>query len=284
MCFEQTSSQQGSTATSNSYDPAISSAGTSLAQNAVNTATGTPYQGYTGPTEASFGSGFNTAQDAATAQLAAGNSAYTTGQSALTSGLGALGQTANASVASLMNPNVQATLNPTIQAIQTQANQANQSTAQGATAAGAFGDTGYGAQKALNNYNTQQNIGNATASAYSNAYNTALSTQQAAQNSLLSGATAASNLGSQSSASQTNLESLLGQLGATQQAAGQTGINTAINVNNSNQLGQLTQDQLAASTLSAIPKDTSGTGSTQSTTTTPNNTGIGLLGSLLGGL
>jgi hypothetical protein len=50
-------------------------------------------------------------------------------------------------------------------------------------------------------------------------------------------------------------------------------------VNQQANTGQLGQDATLASLLGAIPKDTTGTSDT--TTTTPNNSGFALLGSLL---
>ena len=180
-----------------------------------------------------------------------------------------------------MSQYTQAALNPTLQAIQQQAATTNQGTAQGATMSGAFGDTGYGAQKALNSYNTTQAIGNATGSAYNQAYQSALGTQQTALSQLMSGVGQASSLGSASGGQQINLEALLGNLGSTQQAAGQTGINTAINVNNQNQMGQLQQSGLLANILASSPHNTATYGNSATQSTQPDNTGLGLAGSLL---
>ena len=281
MCFSSSKTQNTTSVSGTSIDPTLAAAGVQVGTNASNYTANSPYQGYTGPTEGAFGSTFGTAENNETNLASQPNANYTAAGSTLGTGTNLAATTASTPVSALMSQYTGAALDPTIQAIQRQATAANQGLATNATMAGAFGDTGYGTQKANQDYNTTQQIGDATASAYNTAYNNALSTQQTALSQLLSGGSAQSGLGSNQSASGTAANQLLGSLGSTVQSANQTGINTAINVNQSNHLGQLQQDALAGSTLSAVPKDTLTSGNSNTVSTQPDNTGLGLLGTLL---
>lgn len=276
MCGESSTTNNTS---SNTWLPSyLSGDSQTVANNATQQIQNNPYQGYTGPTQGAMGPTFGTAEDAATSQLQNGNSNFDAGGSALNTLLGVDANNATKSVSDYMSPDIAATLTPTLRAINTTAAGQSNNLAQAATMAGAFGDTGYGNQKQELNYNTQQNVGDATANAYNTAYNNALTSQNNALSQLTSGVGAATSLGSAQTGNQTTLDSLLGSLGSTQQQANQTGINTAINVNNQNQLGQLGLDQAATGVLGGLPHDSSTYGS--STTTQPDNTGLGLLGSL----
>ncbi len=236
---------------------------------------------YSGPTTASFGQGTTTAQNAATAGLS-GNPNQTAAGNTLSSVVGAINP--NATASSYMNPYVQATLDPTIQNLDIQAQQQHQQNAANATMQGAYGGTGQGVQDALTNRYLGQNIANASGSAYSNAYNSAVQQQQANLGLLTSAGAQQTGLGSAQNQNQATLATLLAGIGGQQQAAGQTGITNAINLNAQNQNMPLQQGSTLASILGGLPQPTTTWGNTfgQGQQSQPNNAGFGLLGSLLG--
>ena len=273
-----TKSSTTNSATSNSYDPSVIAAG----QNILSNASSLPsYQGYTGPTQAAFGPTTQAATTDLTGLLASGTNPSTT-QAGNIYGSVAGSIDPNASVQSYMNPYVQATLAPTLDNLNTSALQQHQANGAAATLAGDYGGTGQGVADALTNKYLGQNVANATGQAESNAYNAAIGEQSNMLSQLMNAGSGLANTGQQAFSQNTTLDSMLAALGQQQQTAGQTGINTAVNVNNQNQMAPLTQQTMLASILSALPKDTSGTGT--STTTTPDNSGMALLGSLLPGL
>jgi hypothetical protein len=237
---------------------------------------------YSGPTTAPFGQGTDTATNYASGALGQPNQQQRAAGNTLQSVIGNINPAAGPG--QYMNPYVQQTLNPTLQNLQIANQQQHQQTGAAATLAGAYGGTGQGVQDALTNYFTNQNVANASGQAYSNAYNSAIGQQQTALNQLLGGASGQASLGTSEMGGNTSLASLLAAIGGQQQQAGQTGIQNAINLNQQNQTMELSQGATLASILSGIPLDMSQISQSHTQSQQPNNAGIGLAGSLLGGL
>lgn len=284
MCFSSTTTQNSQNYTQNTLNPWDENFNYVLTRQARANVTQDPYQGYSGQTEGQFGPTWNAAATGAQQQLAENPGNFGAAASGFQSGMDNAAKTANTSITDLMSPYTSAVLSPTLDAINRQAAANNSSIAANATMSGAFGDTGYGTQKANNDYNTTQAIAGATGQAYNQAYQNAYGVQQNALSQLFSGAQGLGNVASSQSSSNTALNQLLANMGATQQQANQTGINTAINVNNQNQFGRLQQLALAAGAANTSPHDTFTQSYGQQSTTQPDNSGFGMLGSMLGGL
>lgn len=193
----------------------------------------------------------------------------------INSGGGTSGAAVNQGIADIsdpganLNPYVDATLTPTIRNINQAATAANMSLGDSAASAGAFGDARQGVLEGQVNQNQQQAISDATANAYSNAYNSSIAQ---GSNLVNAGTTGQSNF-------MTQLQALLG-IGSTQQQNAQS----ADDVNYQNY--QTTQQQ-PYDKLNALIGALSGTPySTSSTTTTDNGSSgvFGALGSVLGAL
>lgn len=292
MCFGNkvtpSPSYQGqSTSTSTSYSPWASQAAQSEVGNAQAITAANPAQAYNGPSTAAFGSGFGQANNYLSGQLGQTNPYTVQGAGALQGLIGSIDP--NATVSSYMSPYVQAALTPTLQNLGITAGQQQQQIAGNATMSGNYGGTAQGVQQALQNNYTQQNVTNATGTAYDKAYGSALQNMLGNRNLLSNAGTGLSNVGQSAFGQGTTLASLLAGLGSTQQQAGQTGINTSISMANQQALlpGQQ-QGQLSNIISSLAP--IGGTNSLSSSQgygqqpATKNYSGYSMLGSLLSGL
>jgi hypothetical protein len=278
MSGSSTSQQQTQSFGSTTYPEWTAQAGPDLyAKLAAKYPSWTPYSG---PTVAPFGPGTQTANDYATANLGKPNEQQGAAGNTLQSIVNSINP--GAGPGQYMNPYVQATLAPTLQNLQMANQQQHQATGAAATLSGAYGGTAQGVQDALTNYFTNQNIGNASGQAYSNAYNSAINQQQTSLNQLIAAGGAQSQLGTAEMGGNTSLASLLAGIGSQQQQAGQVGIQNAINLNQQNQTMPLSQGATLASIMSGVPLDTFTVGQQNTTSTQPNNSGLGLLGSVLG--
>lgn len=257
----------------------MTNAGQNLYSGAAGYASANPYNVYSGATAASANPAQTQAMGYASSNLGQTNP-YTTDAANMTQATASqIPQGASNSISSLMNPYAQAALAPTLQSINDTASSQHNQNGVNAAMNGAFGGSAQGVADGLTNRYQQQNIGNATAQGMNTAYNAAQSQQNANNQTSLSAANQLSGIGSSAFGQGTTLASLLGSLGAQQQGIQQQGISNAMTVNQQANTGQLGQDATLASLLGAIPKDTTGTSDT--TTTTPNNSGFALLGSLL---
>jgi hypothetical protein len=123
-----------------------------------------------------------------------------------------------------------------------------------------------------------------THAAYGKAFDSATAARTSALQTLLAATGGEQSSGAQAGTQSNTLATLLAGLGGQEQQANQTGINTAIGVNTSNQAGQLSQDTSLAQILAMVPKNTQGMSNGTNTSTTPDNSGMALLGSVLGKL
>lgn len=282
MCGTSTVNQTQNQATSTNLPSWATSAGQTDYSNASNQVASNPWQGYSGPTTASFGPQTGTASNALTSELGQNNAALTGAQSSVNGLLGSLNPAASTS--SYMNPYVSATLAPTLQNLGITQQQQTAQLGGNAAMSGAFGGSNQGVQQALLDNYDQQNVTNATGAAYDNAYSAAQTQQNNVANQVLGGSNALSNIGWQENNNNNAITGQLGTLGAQQQSAGQTGITNAIQLNTQNQTMPLSQQSTLAQILGMSPMDTSGTTNTTGTTTTPDNSGYAMLGSLLSGI
>lgn len=280
MCGPSQQTRQTQSYSANNYAPWVSNAGQSLYNSASGYASSNPWQAYTGPTSYAPTTAQNTAQSSLTNSLNSLSSLINAGGGTASSVVNSINP--NASITSLMDPYVTATLQPTIQAINDAAAQQHQQNGANATMAGAYGGTAQGVTDALTNRYQQQNIANATGQAESNAYNAAQTLKNQQLATLLQAGGQQTSAGTAQGSLNNTASGLLAALGGTEQQLGQSGINTGIAVNSSNQAGQLGQYATLASLLGAIPKDTTQMGSSNTQSTSPNNSGMSLLGSLLG--
>lgn len=275
MCGSSKTTQN--TATSTTLPAWATAAGQTDYTNAANTLAANPWQGYSGPTTASFGPQTGTASDFLTGTLGQPNQNTTNAGNAVSSVLGNINPAETTS--QLMNPYVAATLAPTLENLGITQQQQTANLGGQAAMSGAFGDSTQGVQQSLLDNFNQQNVANATGQAYSGAYNAAQQQQNAQMGEILSGANTQATLGTQQNSQNDVVSQLLASLGAQQQTAGQTGITNAIQLNTQNQTMPLSQQATLAQILGMSPMDTSGTGS--SVTSQPDNSGYALLGSLL---
>lgn len=272
--------------TSSGYDPWVQQGGQQVFDASKNWLGSNGYQPYSGPMSASFGEPFNQASTYLSQLLGQTNPYTTQAGQAAGSVIGAIDP--NRTTQDFMNDYVGAALNPTIQRITDAAGQQGQAADAAATLQGAYGGTGAGIVKALLNKNTQQEIANATGTAYKQAYDSAQSGRLSNLQTLLSGATGLSGIGQQAFGQGTTLASLLAGLGSTEQQAGQKGIDNSIAMSKTNALLPLQQQSMLAQILSGVPKaqygSSIGTSMGGQSTQTPQNQGWGMAGSLLSAL
>lgn len=283
MGGKSTSTQNTSQQTSNTFDPWVTTAGQGLFNAASATAAASPYRGYGGPTEAGFGPETGLASGKLQSMLAAGTDPGT--QASLDGYKSVMGSIdPNASVASYMNPFTDATLTPTLRKINEASDLARMKNGADATMAGAWGSSGMGVQQALADRDRVNSIGDATSKAYSDAFTNAQGAKNTALSQFLSAAQGEGAMGQQAVNQGTTLSTLLAGLGAQKQQADQTGINTAIQVNDANQMGQLKQDSMLGQILAMVPKNTSGMSNGKTENSQPDNSGMALFGSILGSI
>lgn len=270
---------------SNSFDPWVTGAGQGLYDSASANVAAHPYQGYGGPTQGAFGEGTGIATDWLKNAIGANggvNQDTLDSSSAFKQVLGAIDP--SASVGSYMSPYTDAVLNPTLRKINESADMARMKGGVDATMAGAWGGSGQGIAQALAERDRTNAIGDATGAAYDKAFTNAQGARSQALSQFLQAAQGEQGSGQQAFQQGTNLATLLAGLGSQEQQANQTGINTAIGVNDSNQMGQIKQGTQLAQILAMLPKNTSGMSAGTSQTETPDNSGMALFGSILGSL
>lgn len=275
MCGE---SQSNTTSYSNtSYDPWVQGAGKDIFNTAATGVQNKPYQAYTGPTSAAFGDSWNSSKDYLSSLLGQINPTTNTATSDLAKFMSSIDP--SKSLASYMNPYTDAVTNPQIAKVNEAAGIQNQALGAQAANAGAYGDSSLGVQRAIGARDTQRNIADIVGKGQADAYNSAVSQKQDDLAKYLSGITQGGVLGQNAATQQTNIAQLLAALGTQQQQAGQTGIQNAMQLNKDNQMGGLTQLTSLAALLGALPLNKTQIGN--STTTSPDNSGMALAGSLL---
>lgn len=265
--------------TSTSYPGWTQDAGQSLFGQAANWLSANPTRpNYGGPLSAAFGSTFDPAKsDLLNMQ---GQTAQGTQQAgnAFGSVLSALDPSKTAS--DYMSPYLDQVLNPTIRNINQQADQRRAQIGGQATQAGAFGDTGHALLQSLNDKNTGQQISDATGALYNQAYNTGQNQQNSVIQQMLSGASGMAGVGAQQFGQNTGVDQLLAGLGTTEQQAGQAGVNNGLSQFNLGVNYPMQNYTTLASILRGLPLNTTGTET--GTSSAPDNSGLGLFGSLLG--
>jgi hypothetical protein len=205
-------------------------------------------------------------------------------------------------IQSYIDPNIQTELTPTLRAIQQQA-QIAMTGAGGngsqATAAGAFGDARQGVQNAMTDYQAMLAAGQATGTAYQNAYNNAVAARQAdvsnamkAQQAntgiaetqlqnLFGSGNSLLNLANYTTGQGLNLGQALLQAGGTQQQNQQQVLNAVYNQQLQNLLGPY---QYEIPALNSTLQSAQAGAPTTTTTTAPNNALWNLLGTLGGSI
>lgn len=264
-------------ATSNSFDPWVTNYGKDITESAGNYVGDNSWKPYDGATQGEFGTGFDAANGYLQQLLGDVRPETQMAGSTLQQMLSAMDPTR--SVASYMNPYVDSVLQPTIRNINEASDQAGGELARNATMSGAYGDSAHGVQSSLLERNRQRNVGDATAAAYDKAFTSATGARDSELAKILSGSNALAGVGQQAYAQQTGLAQMLAGMGAQEQQANATGVQNQIALNQQNQDAPLKQFTSLAQILAMIPKNTSGTSTSQ--TTTPDNSGMALLGSLL---
>jgi hypothetical protein len=203
-----------------------------------------------------------------------------------------------ATIQDYMNPYLQASLDPTLQAIARQGEAARKTIDASATMSGAFGDARQGVESANQMRDENTLVGNTVGQAYNNAFNTAaglrsqdianaINTQNANagynEQALQRGATGASdltNLDKYDTGRQVDLAHALEAQGATEQATNQAADTAAFNEFMRQQGYGPQMIQLMSQILAASPGNKAT--DVNATTTAPDNSGFGILGSLLG--
>ncbi len=286
-----TTTEKSHSTSSKKYPEWASTAGQDIFGKASTYTDENPYKEYAGPTMAEFGPGWKTALDAIMQKVGTGGSnaalpMASTMFASLQDQIGA--DLAQNTVPNLMGSYVDATLNPIRRDIAQKQGEANATLGAGAATAGAMGDTGMALERNKINQTATNAMADATAGVYDRAFNSASSRFDAMRKSnldkLFQIAGAQTGIASEANNQQTKWASLLSQLGGGEQAAGQTGINTAINVNDKNQAGRLGQWSKLAAILSGIPLDTVTETEGESTKESPDNGWMSLLGTLGGAL
>jgi hypothetical protein len=197
-----------------------------------------------------------------------------------------------------MNPYVDATLAPTLQAIARQGASARKSIGANATMSGAFGDARHGIEDSNQMRDENTLVGNTVGQAYNNAFNTAaglrgtditnaINTQnltaqnrEAALARAAAGATNLLNLDKYDTGRQVDLANALEAQGGKEQATNQAQLDANYQEFMRRQGYSPQMIQLLTQVLAADP----GNKATSKTETTekPDNSGYGILGSLLG--
>lgn len=275
MSGDSTSSTN--TQTSNSFDSWVTDYGKNVVGAAGSQVANNPWKPYEGDTQGQFGQGFQAANSFLGQMLGDVTPETQMAGSTLQRMLSAMDPTR--SVAQFMNPYVDSVLQPTIRNINEAADAKGGSLANQATMAGAFGDSAHGVQKSMLERDRQRNIGDATSAAYDKAWTAATGARDSELGKILSGSNALAGVGQQAYGQQTGLAQMLAGMGAQEQQANQTGVQNRIALNQQNQESPLKQFMSLAQMLAMIPKNTQGT--SNSTTTTPDNSGMALLGSLM---
>lgn len=283
MGGKQKSETNTSQATSNTFDPWVTGAGQDLFKSASADVAAHPYQGYGGPVQGAFGEGTGLATSKLKDMLAAGTDPGTqSAQTGFQRVMAAINP--DASIESYMSPYTEGVLSPQLRKINEAADSLRMKNGAEASMAGAWGGSGMGLAQALADRDREMAIGDATGQAYDKAFTNAQGARSNALSQFLSAAGGAQSAGQQGFQQGTTLSTLLAGLGSQEQQANQTGINTAITVNDANQMGLTKQATSLAQILAMVPKNTSGTSTGKSETSTPDNSGIALLGSLLGAM
>lgn len=273
------STTESSQQVSNNFAPWVTSAGEGLFKTALSTATGQPYQGYSGPTQAEFGEGTGIATDYLKGKIGTVDPNTVSSGNAFQSVIDSINP--NASTSEYMNPYLDAVLNPQIRKINESADAARAGAGTAASMAGAWGGSGQGIAAALADRDRLTQIADTTGATYAKGWDSAQGAKGKAMSDLLAAAQGAGATGQNAFGQGTQLATLLAGLGGQEQQAGQQGINTAITVNDQNQTGALKQQTGLAQILAMLPKNTNGMQVGSSTTSSPDNSMIALLGSLL---
>lgn len=290
MCFgggggSQTQQTFQSQSGSSSYDPWVTQGGKDIYGAASEYVAQNPWKSYTGPLTASFGEPFNQAKTYLSGLLGQSNPSLDKAASGYSSVMGAIDP--NASVSDYMSPYLKSVLNPQLDAINQAAGEQGQANEANATMQGAYGGTGSGLVRALMNKNTQQQIANTTGKAYNDAFTNAQGARLSNLQALMGASQGMAGVGQQQFGQNTTLASLLAGLGSQEQQAGQTGIQNALNLHSTDQMGQLKQLTSLAAILGSLPKNqqtqSTSFGTQQGQTQQSGGGGMmGMLGTLMG--
>lgn len=266
------------------FDPWVTSASQDLFGSAQNWLKNNGYKSYSGPVTAEFGPTFDQASSYLSNLLGKDNPYTTEAAGATRSVMGAINP--NATIQDYMSPYTASVLRPQLESIVQQSGQQGQAADAAATMAGAYGGTGAGIARALLAKNTQKQIADTTGAGYDAAFKNAQQSRLSNLSTLLQGGGQMSQIGQQQFGQNTTLASLLAGLGSQKQQAGDKSIDRLISLNKQDNLGPLSQWSMLAQILGGVPKnsttDSIGTSMGTSSQSAPNNTGMGMLGSILG--
>lgn len=236
------------------------------------------FQPYAGDRTADFGSSWDPAKGWITGQVGASNPDIDASRGRIQSVLDTLDPTKTAK--DYMDPYLQGVLNPTLRGINESFDQRRGQLAASATSAGAFGDNSHAIEKALLNRDQGIATGEATGRVYSDAYNAGQNQQNAVLQQIMQGAGAQAGLGNQQFQQGMTTANAAAGMGATEQGVEQKGIDSEIADWLRAQGWGGEQATRMAQILAMLPTNKSTTGT--STTTQPDNSGMALMGSLLG--
>lgn len=240
------------------------------------------YTPYAGDRTGEFGDGWAQASDWLKSMIGATDPDIAASRSALQGVMGTLDP--NKTTQDYMNPHLAATLDPTLRAIQQGYDKNSASLGGSAAAAGAFGDSGHGVQQSLLARDKNNSIGDATAAGYSKAWDAASAERNSVLQRIMSGAQQMAALGGQQFSQNTTAANAAAGVGATEQGVNQKGIDSLIADNTKGQTWGMDQLSRLMAILSGAPTDKSVQTIGTNTTTSPDNSGMALAGSVLGSI
>jgi hypothetical protein len=238
------------------------------------------YTPYGGDRTAGFGSSWDPSKAFITGQIGQSNPDIDAARAQVQGVLGSLDP--NKTAQDYMNPYIDGVLNPTIRGINESFDRQRTNLAASKTSAGAFGDVSHSVDKALMNRDQGIATGEATGKAYADAFGAGQAQRNAVLSQIMGGAGALSGLGNQQFQQNMTAANAGAGMGATEQGVEQKGIDSQIaDWVKAQGWGGETATRMAQ-ILAMLPTNKNITGTT--TSTQPDNSGMALLGSVLGSI
>lgn len=237
----------------------------------------TQYKPYEGDRTADFGSSWDPSKAWITDQVGASNPDIDASRGNIGSVLAQLDPTKT--TADYMNPYISGVLNPQLRGINESFDKQRGNLAASATSAGAFGDTSHAIEKALMSRDQGIATGEATGKAYSDAFGNAQNQQNTVLQQIMAAAQGQAGLGNQQFTQNMTTANAAAGMGATEQGVEQKGIDTEMADWLKAQGWEGEQATRMAQILAMLPTNKQVIGTEKSTT--PDNSGMALLGSVL---
>lgn len=236
------------------------------------------YKPFEGDRTAGFGSTWEPAKGWIGGQVGASNPDIDASRSSIQSILAQLDPSKGAQ--DYMNPYVDGVLKPQLRGINESFDQRRGNLAASATSAGAFGDNSHAIEKAMLSRDQGIATGEATGKAYGDAYDRGMAQRNAVIQQIMAGAGAQASLGGQQFQQNMTGANAAAGMGATEQGVEQKGLDSIIADYAKQQGWSGEQAKSMAQILAMLPTNKNVTGTT--TSTQPDNSGMALLGSVLG--